>query len=109
MIFLALLLVLGAMGIQSPPAPGKPKSVEQTHTIVIKGFQFVPERLEVSAGDTVVWKNADIVPHTATAKKSFDSKNLNKGQSWRFKTRQKGSFPYSCAYHPTMQGELFVR
>lgn len=81
----------------------------KTHTVVIKGFQFIPERLEVAAGDTVVWKNEDIVPHTATAKKVFDSKGIEKGQSWQHVAKQKGSHIYICTYHPTMKGELVVK
>jgi len=81
----------------------------QTHTILIKDFAFVPDHLIVSAGDTVVWKNEDIVPHTATARHGFDSKNLNTGQSWSFVARKKGNYPYTCTYHPTMRAELTVQ
>ena len=88
---------------------GKSKPVQKAHTILIKGSQFIPNRLEVSLGDTVVWKNEDIVPHTATAEEGFDSKKLGEGQSWSFKARQTGSFPYICRYHPAMQGELIVK
>lgn len=61
------------------------------------------------AGDTVVWTNEDIVPHTATAKKGFDSKSIEKSGSWRFVTKQKGTYPYICTFHPTMKAELIVR
>jgi len=30
-----------------------------THAVRIEGMKFVPERLEVAAGDTVVWTNMD--------------------------------------------------
>ncbi|MCX6599576.1 MAG: cupredoxin family copper-binding protein [Acidobacteria bacterium] len=90
------------------PSPAGPNPAGKTHTILIKGFRFVPEKVEVAVGDTVTWTNQDIVPHTATAKKVFDSKNLNQGGSWSFVAKQKGHFPYICTYHPTMTGELIV-
>lgn len=103
-----LLLVLSALSpVRSAPQDSKPPAA--THKVRITGFKFVPERLEVAAGDTVIWTNEDIVPHTATSKKAFDSKGLDKGQSWTYVAARKGSYPYICTYHPTMHGELVVK
>ncbi len=30
-------------------------------------MKFVPERLEVAAGDRITWTNRDFVPHSVTA------------------------------------------
>lgn len=79
-----------------------------THTVAIRGFEFVPKQLKVRPGDTVVWTNEDIVPHTATAKGGFDSKEIASKKSWSYKATRKGKFPYICSYHPTMKGELTV-
>lgn len=98
-------LALGLLG----SAPGQEKSSNKTHTVLIKGLAFVPQRLEVRAGDTVIWKNEDIVPHTATAKESFNSKELGPQQSWRYVAQRKGIYPFICTYHPTMKGELVVK
>ena len=54
----AAVLLFGAAAVH---AAGK------THTVRIEGMKFVPERVEVAAGDTIVWTNKDIVPHTVTA------------------------------------------
>lgn len=104
-------LLLLVVGVLSPvnSAPGGPKPGGKTWTILIRGFQFVPDRLEVSAGDTIIWKNEDIVPHTATAKKIFDSREIGKGQAWRYVADRKGTHPYICTYHPTMKAELTVK
>ena len=46
-----------------------------THTVTIDATRYQPARLVVHAGDTVVWVNKDVIPHTATAKGGgFDSK-----------------------------------
>jgi len=83
------------------------KPAPKTYTVVIKGFKFTPDKLEVNAGDVIVWRNEDIVPHIVTADK-FKSKNLDQGESWSYTAKQKGDFPYNCRYHPTMTAELIV-
>ncbi len=99
---LGLLLLSSVMTAQKPEA--------KTYTILIKGFKFTPDKLQVNAGDTVIWKNEDIVPHTATAVgKKFDSKSLDKDQSWKYVAKSRGSFPYICTFHPTMTAELTVK
>ena len=40
----------------------------QMHTVTIEGMRFQPEMLTVERGDTIVWVNKDLVPHTATSK-----------------------------------------
>jgi plastocyanin len=36
-------------------------------TVVIREFKFEPAAVAVHVGDTVEWKDDDIVPHSATA------------------------------------------
>jgi heme/copper-type cytochrome/quinol oxidase subunit 2 len=61
-------------------------------------------------GDTVTFVNKDAAPHTATAEdKSWDSGNLNQGDSWTLKVEKVGTFKYICTYHPTMKGTLIVK
>jgi plastocyanin len=93
--------------------PHKPST--KTHTVLIKGFAFVPQTLEVMPGDTVIWKNEDIVPHTATAdaevahKPVFDSGTIGTGAAWRYVAQKKGTYNYTCVYHPNMTGKLIVQ
>jgi plastocyanin len=80
------------------------------HTISIEGMQFSPSSLEVRAGDTVIWKNKDPFPHTATADgKAFDSRDIAAGGSWKMVAAKRGIFPYVCALHLTMKGSLTVK
>lgn len=97
----ALLILVGASA-----AAYRPK----THTVALRGMKNVPATLVVSAGDTVVWKNEDVVPHTATDRgKSFDSGNIEPGGSWSYVANRKGTYSYYCAYHPNTKGRLVVR
>lgn len=84
----------------------KPK----VHTVLIEGMRFQPEGLTVAAGDTVVWINRDMVPHTATSSSGhFDSGELAPGKSWTHVVHDTGEFAYTCTYHPLMKAILRVR
>jgi plastocyanin len=82
----------------------------KTHTVTIEGMRFHPELLTVAEGDTIVWVNRDLVPHTATSEAGrFDSQMIQPEQSWRFTPGRKGEFAYVCTFHPTMKATLHVR
>ena len=84
----------------------KPK----THTVTMENMRFQPESLTVAPGDTVVWVNKDLVPHTATSRAGeFDSQVIQAEKSWRFTVRKKGDFAYVCTLHPTMTATLRVK
>jgi len=66
--------------------------------------------LTVSVGDTVEWKNADIVPHTVTAlDKSFNSGGIAPGATWKYVAKRAGTFAYGCTPHPNMKAKLIVK
>ena len=75
----------------------------------ISGFAFDPKRLEIHAGDTVVWVNEDIAPHTATAVDgSWDTSTLETGMEARVVFGSPGDVDYVCAFHPHMTGTISV-
>ena len=81
-----------------------------THTVTIEGMRFQPDRLTVTRGDTIVWVNKDLVPHTATsAAGRFDSQTIQTAKFWKFTATRKGEFPYVCTFHPTMKALLNVK
>lgn len=82
----------------------------QRHVVEMRTLAYQPATLEVAVGDTVVWVNHDVVPHTATAASgAWDSGLIPVGGSWRLVVRKKGEVPYSCTYHPTMKGKIVAR
>ena len=90
--------------------PAAALAAGKTHAVRIEGMKFVPERLEVAAGDTVVWTNKDFVPHTVTASAAkVESGELAPNKSWRFVAKRKGEMPYVCRLHPVMKGVLVVK
>jgi plastocyanin len=100
----ALGLIVCAAGVAAGDRP-EPK----THTVTIEAMRFLPETLTVAPGDTIVWVNKDVVPHTATSAGSFDSKNIPAGKSWKLTIRKTGNFAYICTFHPTMKAVLRVK
>jgi plastocyanin len=106
------LLCLGValLALTAPAGPPSTAAKPKTRTVVLRGMDYLPATVTVNVGDTVIWKNEDIVPHTATARnKSFDSGNIEPGGSWRYVANKKGTYPYYCAYHPNTKGRLVVR
>jgi plastocyanin len=79
-----------------------------THTVRIDSTRFQPDDLKVRAGDTVVWLNNDMFPHTATSQGRFDSGSIAPDKSWRHTVTERGEIDYVCTFHPTMKGKLRV-
>ena len=100
----AAAVVVCVIGLTADERP-KPK----TYTVTMENMRFQPESLTVARGDTIVWVNKDVVPHTATSKAgNFDSKLIEADKSWRYTVRKKGDFAYICTFHPTMKAMLQV-
>ena len=100
---LGLMLGVTAISTAEPPRP-------RTHTVVMEDMRFQPEVLAVASGDTIVWLNKDLVPHTATSRVGgFDSNVILASGSWKYTVRKKGAFAYLCTLHPAMTGTLRVK
>ena len=79
------------------------------HTVVIKKFRFMPDRITVRVGDTVEWINQDLAPHTATADAGdWTTEMLKKGQSNTVTVTADMTGSYFCEFHPKMKGEVKV-
>ena len=82
----------------------------RTHAVVMRNFGFDPPTVTVAVGDTVAWSNADLVPHTATARDSaWDSKSIAANGAWQVVTKDAGTHEYYCVFHPGMKGTVVVR
>jgi plastocyanin len=81
----------------------------QTHTVNIKNMRYQPDPVEISAGDSVEWKNLDAMQHTATADDgSFDSGGLTQNATFVQPFTDAGSVPYHCEFHGAMSGTVNV-
>ena len=101
-------LTSSAAGPSAAAVQEAPKS--RTHAVTIDASAFQQPLVTVNAGDTIVWTNRDLFPHTVTALKgSFDSKDIPAGKSWKYTPKVKGTFDYRCDYHTTMTGVIKVK
>ena len=73
-------------------------------------MKFVPERLEVAAGDRITWTNKDFLPHSVTSKSAgIESGDLGEGKSFSYVAKKPGEIAYICRLHPVMHGTLVVK
>jgi plastocyanin len=109
---IATLAAIGVLALAGAAAPSRPADrFRHRHIVEIRGMAFHQEELEVRRGDTVVWINRDIVPHTATAtrKSGWDTGTLLQGKRGQYVASHGGEDPYFCKLHPVMLGKLIVR
>ena len=75
---------------------------------------YSPDRAIVTQGDTVVWTNADVAPHTVTSAEdygeTFDSSLISEGETFTLDTTnlEIGEYEYLCIVHPWMIATLVV-
>jgi plastocyanin len=82
---------------------------ESKNTISIVRMQYNPATLTVKVGETVTWKNDDDRDHTVEGENgSFKSGNIRPGRKFEHTFTRAGRYPYACAYHPRMKGEVVV-
>ncbi len=100
-------------GTSYPTGPAQPPATASADvTIVINGMNgsnsFSPNPGTVRSGQTVAWRNADSITHTATGN-SFDTGNIAPGAtSAPITFSATGGLDYHCRIHPSMVGTLSV-
>ena len=104
----AALAAAVAIATLSLPAVAEENSGRR-HVVDIRSLKFQPVELVVAPGDTIVWINHDIVPHTATAgDKSWDSKSIGKESQWETIVQPGMAEEYFCRFHPNMKARLQI-
>ncbi len=80
--------------------------------IELKDFKFMPDTVEVKAGNTVILNlvNGDSVDHTFTLEAFNRDVKLPAGTqaSIQFFAGKAGTFEFHCSIHPSMRGQLIV-
>jgi plastocyanin len=85
-------------------------AAQPPQTVTIKDFSYGPETMVVSVGATTVWRNQDVVPHTATAQDdNWDTDEIAGGAEKAHRFDRPGRYAYRCRYHPNMQGVIEVK
>jgi len=112
------LSVLAAIVFMFGAASARP--VDDEAKVDITDTGFTPAKLEVKAGQTVVWKNTTQKEHTVTAdekkpgeaaddKPIFDSGPLKPGAVFQHTFDKAGTYGYHCSNHKDMKGSVVVK
>ena len=97
----ALVWIVGAATSCAPEPPARVE-VEMTT------LAFTPADVTVAVGDTLVWVNHDLVPHTVTSGEAIASGVIVSGETFVFVPSVAGDLAYVCDYHPNMRGTIRV-
>jgi len=80
-----------------------------TGQVSVDNFSFSPAAATVPAGTAVTWTNHDDAPHKiVSTDKKFASPVLDTGQQFSYRFEAPGRYPYFCALHPKMMGQITV-
>jgi plastocyanin len=97
--------VLAALAALALPAAARADKA----TITMPGKYFDPPRSTIVAGDTVVFRNNDLVTHDVRLGGGvFDSGPIARFTSWSQQIDQPGGYPFICTLHAFMSGNLDV-
>src|SRR5918999_4200418 len=104
----ALLLLPIALA-QGQDQSVQPVPIQDVASVSIGDNFFDVADIFVEPGTTVYWSNDGQVPHTVTADDgSFDSGQLNPGNSYIVTFLGSGVVSYHCELHPEMVGSVTV-
>jgi plastocyanin len=87
--------------------PGGADTVATSDAIVIRNFAYTPPTLRIHAGTTITVRNTDGTAHTLTANdRSFDTGDLQGGESTSITIDEPGTYRYFCDIHNYMTGTI---
>ncbi len=97
------------------PSTGSTPAAGGAGAITVKTFTFKPNPITVKAGETITWTNEDDILHEPTAGApgkpgdAFKAVSLDgKGATATATIAKPGTYPYYCAVHESMVGEIVV-
>jgi plastocyanin len=103
---MALALLAGTLALPALTAANT-AATDTNVSIVYRAYQ--PSDLTIVAGESVIWTNSGLGPHTVTSDAGqFDSGRLETGAAFSYTFTSPGTYLYSCTVHPTMHGRVVV-
>ena len=106
---LRLMASAAALPLLATAARAAAHATPTTHTVSITNMAFSPATLSIKAGDTVIFRNDDRMPHDATAANgAFSTPRLEPGQAAQLTFPGAARYDYICSIHPSMTGSITV-
>lgn len=77
--------------------------------VVIRALAFTPDTVRVPVGDSVIWTNEDVVPHTVSQLAGArESGRMDPGASFSTVFDEPGAYDLVCRYHPEMTSTVIA-
>src|SRR3990172_727421 len=110
---LALGVACGSDPGDAPPTAPTKSAPAQSHTehsaeIDQQKMAFVPARVSVKVGETVLIKNSETAIHTGNINGKNITGNMKKGDSIPWTATEPGEYAVTCEYHPQMKATIVV-
>lgn len=103
------ILLLAQAAAAAPVSAQDGPSVAIVDAGATASWGYDPKSLQVTVGDTVTWTNTGTQPHTVTAADvSFDSGDLQPGDTFDQTLMSPGTIRYTCTPHPWMVATITV-
>ena len=95
-----LVLTLLSGGVTHALAAESGAAVLADETVDIVDNDYQPGSVTIKAGDTITWTQSGDEPHTVTADDgSFDSGEMEKGETFSMRFDSPGTYSYHCTIH----------
>lgn len=92
-----------------PESDDRPDENREGVTVAISHMNYMVKELKIKQGTTVTWINQDPIFHTVTSiDDKFDSGHMEPGKRFSYTFQEKGTYPYYCATHPSMEASVIV-
>jgi plastocyanin len=88
--------------------PGAPAHTDHAAVIDQQDMAFVPARVSVKVGETVLIKNSETAIHTGNINGKNITGNMKKGDSTTWTAKAPGEYAVTCDYHPLMKATIVV-
>ncbi len=92
-------------GATTPAAAAHPDHAAEIDQL---DMAFVPARVSIKVGQTVLIKNSETAIHTGNINGKNITGNMKKGDSTAWTAKAPGEYAVTCDYHPQMKATIVV-
>lgn len=112
---LVALLVAAAILTAGPAQAGgggchrHAQTADGGNTVDLEGFCMSPTVLYAASGDDITFVNRDTVAHNVVGVGWRSPEDLARGDRFSRQFDEAGIYPYTCTYHPGMNGAVVIQ
>jgi|GEM_PF-1233703 plastocyanin len=106
MLLVAVALASCASGTENPAVV--PTTAEGYPIVNQDRLRFIPKKLTIPAGQTVLFRNSETAIHDVLVDGVNISGNMRKGDEVVYTFESTGTFTITCSFHPQMRATIVV-